>query len=478
MKKQIIRIIGIIILWLAFVGIFQVYKPLPAGVDYTGASRWVSSDDVTFLYDLTYEKDGARVHEQHIFDRIFSHIRGAEKYILIDMFLFNSYLGNAGSPFRALSCELVEELINAKKRSPDIRIDVITDPINTVYGGDVSPEIEKMQKNGINVGITDLKSLRDSNPIYSSIWRTFIQWFCNSPDGRLPHPFSATGSGVTLRSYLNMLNFKANHRKVFMADSGDSYISVIMSANPHDASSGHSNAALEIRGDIAGDLYNTEKGIASFSDVRLSQIAVAEAPGRNKDLYVQALTEASIHRAIINEINSTASGDGITMAMFYLSERNIIKAIKSASDRGVNIRLILDPNKDAFGYKKSGVPNRPVAHELIKETNGKIRVRWYRTMGEQFHSKLILIERAGESALILGSANLTRRNLRNYNLELDVILKGEGSTRVFSDVKRWLDRIWDNEGGVYSAGYDVYQDASIIKTAIYHIQEGFGLSSF
>ena len=103
MKKQIIRIIGIIILWLAFVGIFQMYKPLPAGVDYTGYSRRVSSDDVTFLYDLTYEKDGARIHEQHIFDRIFSHIRGAEKYILIDMFLFNSYLGNAGSPFRPLS---------------------------------------------------------------------------------------------------------------------------------------------------------------------------------------------------------------------------------------------------------------------------------------------------------------------------------------------------------------------------------------
>ena len=34
---------------------------------------------------------------------------------------------------------------------------------------------------------------------------------------------------------------------------------------------------------------------------------------------------------------------------------------------------ILDPNKDAFAREKSGVPNRPVAYELVKKSKGKIK---------------------------------------------------------------------------------------------------------
>ena len=51
---------------------------------------------------------------------------------------------------------------------------------------------------------------------------------------------------MSLRSYLEMLNFKANHRKVFVADSADGPVTIVSSANPHDASSAHSNVALLI----------------------------------------------------------------------------------------------------------------------------------------------------------------------------------------------------------------------------------------
>ena len=50
--------------------------------------------------------------------------------------------------------------------------------------------------------------------------------------------------------------------------------------------------------------------------------------------------------------------------MFYLSERKIISAIKKAHSRKVKVRLLLDPNKDAFGREKNGIPNRSVAYEL------------------------------------------------------------------------------------------------------------------
>ena len=55
------------------------------------------------------------------------------------------------------------------------------------------------------------------------------------------------------------------------------------------------------------------------------------------------------------------------------------------------IRVLLDPNKDAFGFEKSGLPNREVASELVAASAGAIKLRWYRTHGEQFHVKLAAI---------------------------------------------------------------------------------------
>lgn len=478
MKKRCVMILSIIISWLVFVGVFQMLRPLSPGINYTGKAREISTDGAGFLYDLTYDRGNTRAREQHIFDKVFSYIQGAKRYILIDMFLFNSNLMGSDLPFRAISGELVEHLIDAKQREPKLKIDVITDPINIIYGGADSPEIEKLKRHGINVVITDLKPLRDSNPIYSSIWRTFIQWFGNSPGGWFPNPFSKKGPRVSLRSYLEMFNFKANHRKIFMADSGGSYVSIIMSANPHDASSSHSNIALEIRGDIAKDIYDTEKDVASFSGMRLAQIDVGRDNDKDKGLRAQLVTEKAIRKVILDGVEDTVSGDNINITMFYLSERKIIRALINAANRGVNIRIILDPNKDAFGYKKIGIPNRPAAREIINKTGGKIRVRWYETRGEQFHSKMVFIEGSGRSLIILGSANLTRRNLCNYNLELNALVQGTGNEPVFSDAGRYYDRIWSNLDGKYTVDYDVYRDDSLIKTIIYHIQERTGLSSF
>jgi phosphatidylserine/phosphatidylglycerophosphate/cardiolipin synthase-like enzyme len=477
-KKRYVIILGIIISWLILVSVFHMIKPLSLGIDYTGKVREVSADNVSFLYDLTYNKGGTRVHEQHIFDKIFSYIQGAKKYILIDMFLFNSHLGNSRLSFRKISEELVEQLIDAKEREPNLKIDVITDPINILYGGAGSSEIDKLKKYGISVVITDLKSLRDSNPLYSSFWRTFIQWFGNSHGGWFPNPFSATGPRVSLRTYLAMINFKANHRKIFMADSGESYVSIIMSANPHDASSSHSNVALEVRGDLSQDLYITESGVASFSNMQLAQIDIGNTYDEDNELLTQLVTEKAIRKTILDEVGSTVLGDNISIAMFYLAERKIIKALIDASNRGVNIRIILDPNKDAFGYEKIGVPNRPVASEIISKTKGKIQVRWYDTKGEQFHSKLIFIEHTRKSVTIMGSANLTRRNLCNYNLESDVMLQGDGHELIFADVRRYFDRIWSNQDGNYTIDYNAYRNDSFFKVIIYYIQEKLGLSSF
>src|SRR5690606_1456482 len=79
---------------------------------------------------------------------------------------------------------------------------------------------------------------------------------------------------------------------------------------------------------------------------------------------VAFLTEAAIGKHLLNAIGTTRKGDAIRIAMFYLSDRKVFEALLAAARRGVIVRLILDPNRDAFGRQKDGVPNRPVANEL------------------------------------------------------------------------------------------------------------------
>lgn len=170
-----------------------------------------------FLSDTSYiGSDNQRHLEQSIFDEIFAMIETAEHFVLVDMFLFNAFQGKVREKHRALSAELTERLLAQKQRFPDLQAHLITDPINTVYGGQHADHLERLEQAGITVTLTRLEALRDSNPLYSSIWRTFLShWGTNTGD-TLANPL---GDGrISLRSFLILPNFKANHRKLIIAD--------------------------------------------------------------------------------------------------------------------------------------------------------------------------------------------------------------------------------------------------------------------
>jgi phosphatidylserine/phosphatidylglycerophosphate/cardiolipin synthase-like enzyme len=162
--------------------------------------------------------------------------------------------------------------------------------------------------------------------------------------------------------------------------------------------------------------------------------------------------------------------------MFYLSERQIISALKAAHERRVKVRVLLDPNKDAFGRQKNGIPNRPVASELHA---AGIPVRWCDTHGEQCHSKMIIKSSATQAEMILGSANFTARNLKNYNLETDIMVKGQTQAAVFQDATRYFNTAWSNLNGRHmSVDYAQYADESQLKYWTYRFMEWSGLSTF
>jgi len=482
----------ILLLWPLTTWIVSVIVPPPVAVAQLG--KRASASNVQFLVDDSYlDAAGERVLEQQIFDQVFNSIRQASTLIVLDMFLFNDWQGPVRETHRLLSGELTATLIAKRATDPTITIIVVTDPINTVYRGLPSRHLDALKAANIDVVMTDLTQMQDSNPVWSSIWRWLIRPFGNESGNLLPNPF---GDGrVSLRSYLALLNFKANHRKLLITDNAAGELTgLVSSANPHDGSSAHRNIALSFNGPAVRDLLSGERLLLEMSgahdvlarlDKRISELnteSVSVVSDGHAD--IQVISESQIRDSALAAIDKTTSGDSIDMAMFYLSHRKIVRAMAAAASRGVDVRVLLDVNQDAFGRQKNGVPNRPVAAEL--QAAGA-QIRWCKTLGEQCHAKWLHTatrigdgsEEAREHQFFIGSANFTRRNLDDFNLETDIVLFLDSQHPLTLEMTTFFERQWENqEGRVYSADYDEYADDSLRLRLQYRFMEATGLSTF
>jgi HKD family nuclease len=435
--------------------IFGWTTQTPAGTSFVSPSSTVS--DIRMLYDLTYMKDKELIHDQTILDEQLKMIGAAKDFIVADIFLYNDYYNTAKYEFPDSTQKFTDALITQKQKYPGLKVYLITDEINNSYRSELNGQFQQLEENGIKVVVTDSSKVRDSNPFYAGYYRTYIRHFGLGQDGWMKNPFGDNGPEVNIRNYLRLLNFKANHRKVLITDQG----AMVSSSNPHDGSSYHSNIAFQFGGEAVKYLLEAETSVAAFSGTKIRDVEYNYNSGPvRKDTEILVLTEDEIKNKILENIKSAKRGDRIDLGMFYLSHREIIKQLIDAADRGVEIRVILDPNKDAFGFEKNGIPNRQAAAELLKKSDNKIQVRWYLTHGEQFHTKIIAVHKNGKAVLIGGSANYTRRNLDNYNLETDLMVTVKEDDPLAKGFSDYYDRIWENRDGVYTGDFSEYADDS------------------
>lgn len=461
--------------WLAL-AVIESSRPMPQTLSVS--APWRPAEDTRLLLDQTRQiAGGVTLSEQQIFDEVLALIDQAERLVVVDMFLFNDFAGQ--NSFRPLSSELTDALIRARKRAPELEAVLITDPFNTLYGGLKNPLLERLQNAGVTVIMTPLEQLPASNPIWSGLWSLCCRFLGNSAEGGwLPNPVGA--GEVSLRSYLHLLNFRANHRKTLMVDSGAGWVGLVTSANPHDASSRHSNQALRFSGAAALDLLATEQAVATlagYDSRHWPQPPAISQMGTTEGAQLRVLTEGAIRDALLEAVDSAGPGDRLDVEVFYVAFRPLAEALIRAHRRGAQIRVLLDPNRDAFGREKNGIPNRQFAWDLHK---AGIDVRWCATSGEQCHRKLLLLSKADEHIeLLSGSANFTRRNLDDLNLETDMQLRGTRQTPALARATDDFERLWGNaDGEHYSLPYAAFADHSRWRYGLYRVMEASGLSTF
>lgn len=475
-KRWMIFIIFLII----YVGVitYHRFKPLPEGVSYAGEVHQINDEEIEFLFDLTYDQEEKEVYDHSIFDEINNTIQEADDFLILDLFLFNGYT-DGKRDYPKISEDLANTVVEVMKAKPNLKVVLISDEVNTTYGSHEADQINKIKEMGAEVIFTDLDRLRDPNLFYSGLWRMGITWFGQEGKGWLPNPMAPSAPKVTARSYLELLNVKANHRKtVTTEDAG-----IIMSANPHDASGFHSNIAFKVKGEILNDLIETEKAVAAYSGGNVTSFpntkVTDESPEAASKVKAQIVTESKIQDSVVTAIDDAKKGELIYIGMFYLADRDIVDALVDATEREVDVRLVLDPNQNAFGQQKIGLPNLPVTAELEKQGSENLTIRWYDTNKEQFHTKLLYIKGNKESTIIGGSGNYTSRNLDDYNMETNIHFKAPNDTKVVQDVDRYFERIWSNEDGTYTADYEKYQNSlSPYKYVMYILQKLFQVTTY
>lgn len=462
----------------AATALWQANKPLPPGLQVASAPCTVAADRLAFATDISAaDAYGRPAISQEIFAEVLRVVHDARRFIVLDYELFGASEPRERDP-AGIAAKLTEALLERRAAQPDLRVLFITDAANARTG---AAALQLLRAAGVAVVATDLDALRDPNVLYSSLWRLTLRWW-DGPPG-------------TLGVHARRLNFKANHRKLIIADDGrGSLTAVVGSATPLDRQGTWSNTALRASGDAVQALLLSELAVARFSGWHGEEAAFAlpAATGAcasagsaalltGTSARVQVLTEGAIRAQLLGQLEAAARGDSIDIAAFALAERGVIEALLEAARRGVQVRLILDPSEDATTLAPSGMPNQPVASELVARSGGAIHVRWYRTHGERFHASVAMVYGPQRLWLTVGSANFTRRSLGDYDLDANLAVELTREAALAQQARGYFDTLWSNRAALgieYTADFSAFADPSQVDYWLCRVLEGAGWSAF
>jgi hypothetical protein len=489
---------GLLLAW-AGIGLWQSYKRLPAGVQIAGAWQALPAHDVRFLRDLTAaDATGAPLRERQIDGELLHMVAQARDFLVLDTGLFGDLpAAGPGAPrLRAappVAAAMIDALLQAKQQQPGLQVLLLIDPASEQLRRGAS-FLDSLRAAGIAVVPVDVGRLRAPNAAFVSLWQLCCRWWSPvSADGAWPNPLGVGPSGVSMGLWGLTQGYQRSHRQLLIGDDGAGGLAGLVFSRSLDAEAAlHSASALHITGAALEPLLESEFVVAQFSgwsgggaiqerSQRLAERArhTMMGAGGVDAARARVVSEASIGAALVGRIDVAGRHDSIDIAALYLSQRDLMRALLDAARRGAAVRLLLDPGKDGYGYERSGVPNREVASELVAASDGAVRVRWYRTHGEQFSAGVALIRSAARSWIMVGTAELSRRDLDDFNLAAAFIAELPNSAAASSDALSWFDTLWFNRaagGTEYSSDVDVYADASQLGYWRYRVLEGSGAS--
>lgn len=298
----------LLLAWLSLM-FWNTAKPLPPGTHLVSQTARLSDADVDFLYESPRRAAAAPD---------LSAIDHAEQLIVLDR-----------SP---VTRELAQRLLARKHLRPHLKIVLVTDPANEAFGGSPAQTLTSLEQAGVIVARVRLDRLRDSNPLYSGLWRLAFGWWSD--------PFDETPGRATLPALARTRNSKSDQRQLVVADDGSGgWIAIIAPAG--------AAASLTLRGPLARTIIAGELQVAAWStdDDRLPVGPSMDDRGVGS-IDARFLTEGAIETALLDAIAAAGSGDRLAIAVENFSERRLIAAALRAAARGASLQVLLARNRE------------------------------------------------------------------------------------------------------------------------------------
>jgi hypothetical protein len=418
--------------WIAC-AVWNAVKPLPPGTHAASLAVRMAESQIDFVEDgpglgiaLRLERDA---------------VGRAQQTIILDQ-----------SP---LAPELAADLVARKRQRPNLAIVLIIDPLDESFGGTPARTLSGLERIGVVVARVRLERLRDSNPLYSSLWRLALSWWTN--------PFDEGRTAGNWAVELRRRNLRADQRQVLVADDGAGGWTSIVMSGPGSAAPARSNTGLQLRGHLARDIAASELRIAEWSshDDRLPSPPPLEVRGVGT-VDARLLTEGAAAAALREVISLAGGGDSISLIAPKLGDRTLIEAMRKAASRGARLQLLLDDAQPS---------TRAAAGELLRGGSANIELKWQSAPASA--ARYLLMRHRGDVWLELGSADFIRRSLEDLNLEASVELHLPAGARPARAAEDFFSRNW-LRGAPYAQRADE-TDRTYWK---YRIEEATGLSMF
>ena len=250
------------------------------------------------------------------------------------------------------------------------------------------------------------------------------------------------------------INFR-NHRKIVVVDGKEAFVGGL---NVGDEYLGHHNRLSPWR-----DTHLSVRGPA-VQGVQLSFLedwywGTSEVPDlnwqpsaseQNQPVLVMPTGPAdqveTCQLMFLHAINSATSRLWI-VSPYFVPDDPIIKAIKLAAYRGVDVRILIPGKTDNRVVLLSGL-----AHVMDTDTES---VRFYRYQKGFLHQKVVLVD---DRRTYIGTANLDNRSFR-LNFELTVVIRG----RLFaSKVEAMLEKDFNHS-------VEISRKSLLQRSRIFHI---------
>lgn len=224
--------------------------------------------------------------------------------------------------------------------------------------------------------------------------------------------------------------FRRMHRKLATIDARYAFIGGINCCDEHmqePGSMGKQDYAVELEGAIVGKLRKLCKSyVQGADDSNLGECRkYLDKPYREGDADIAFVSRdnrqnrTGIEVAYATRIHQSKDRVWIANAYFFPSYR-ILRAIKKACNRGVDVRLILQ-----------GDPDIPFALALARSIYGRLTrygVRIYEYEARPLHAKIAIFD---EHWSTIGSSNLDPLSLA-FNLEANVFIRNDAFNTILS----------------------------------------------